>query len=357
MKTYIKYLTFNYLKSFLFVFFIMLCLIIILNILSEIEYFKNYEVQAYFPIYISILNSANLVFEMYPFIFLISTQVFFIYLINDNQIQIFKYSGLKNSQIVNIISILSLIMGIFIITIFYSFSSNLKNIYLELKNKYTNDSEYLAVITKNGLWIKDIDGGNIKIINASKIDKNYLNDVFISEFSDNYDLIRNITSKTVDVSNKEWLIFDAKIYKGNSSEKVKSLNFYSNFDIQKINNLYSDLSSLSLIELIDLRKNYEQINYSTTEVDLQIQKLISFPLYFTLMTIFAAMIMFNTKSFSNNTLKIIVGLFFSVVVYYINNFFHVLGKTEKISMTLSVWLPLIILMMINASMIMKVNNK
>ena len=84
MKTYIKYLTYNYLKSFLFVFFIMLCLIIILNILSEIEYFKNYEFQAYFPIYISILNSANMIFEMYQFIFLLSTQVFFIYLINDN---------------------------------------------------------------------------------------------------------------------------------------------------------------------------------------------------------------------------------------------------------------------------------
>ena len=111
MKTYIKYLIYNFLKSFLFVFFIIFCLIIILNILSEIEYFKNYNVETYFPIYISILNSADLIFEMYPFIFLLSTQIFFIYLINDNQIQIFKYSGLQNSKIVNIVSILSLIMG------------------------------------------------------------------------------------------------------------------------------------------------------------------------------------------------------------------------------------------------------
>ena len=156
-------------KSFFFVFFIMFCLIIILNVLSEIEYFKNYEVKTYFPLYISLLNSADLVFEMFPFIFLLSTQVFFINLINDNQIQIFKYSGLKNSQILKILSILSILMGLFIITIFYSLSSNLKNFYLELKNKYTNDSEYLAVITKNGLWIKDVDNGKIKIINASKI--------------------------------------------------------------------------------------------------------------------------------------------------------------------------------------------
>ena len=357
MKTYIKYLIYNYFKSFLFVFLITFCLIIILNILSEVEFFKNYNVEAYFPIYISVLNSADLIFEMYPFIFLISTQSFFIYLINDNQIQIFKYSGLKNSNIVNIISILSLIMGIFIITIFYSFSSNLKNIYLELKNKYTSDSEYLAVITKNGLWIKDIDNGNIKIINASKIDGNTLNEVFISEFDKNYNLIRNITSEKVDVSRKNWLLLNAKIYEKNSSKKLDKLNFYSNFDIKKINNLYSDLSSLSLIELFNLRENYKQINYSTIEVDLQINKLLSYPFYFTLMTIFASLIMFNTKKLNNNTLKILVGLFFSVIVYYINNFFYVLGKTEKMPMVVSVWLPLIILSIVNFSMITKVNHK
>ena len=357
MKTYIKYLIYNFLKSFLFVFFIIFCLIIILNVLNEIEYFKNYNVETYFPIYISILNSADLIFEMYPFIFLLSTQIFFIYLINDNQIQIFKYSGLQNSKIVNIVSVLSLLMGVIIITVFYSFSSNLKNLYLELKNKYTSDSEYLAVITKNGLWIKDIDNGNIKIINASKIDGNTLNDVFISEFDQNYNLTRNIISKKVDVSRKNWILLDAKIYEKNTSKKFEKYDFFSNFDIKKINDLYSDLSSLSLIELFDLRKNYKQINYSTIEVDLQIHKLLSYPFYFTLMTIFASLIMFNTKGLNNNTLKILAGLFFSVVVYYINNFFYVLGKTEKMPMIVSVWLPLIILSMINLSMIRKVNQK
>ena len=45
----------------------------------------------------------------------------------NKEIEIFKYSGLKNSSILKILSILSIITGIFVITIFYSFSSNLKN--------------------------------------------------------------------------------------------------------------------------------------------------------------------------------------------------------------------------------------
>ena len=99
MKTYYKFILTVFSKSFIYVFFIMFSLVFILNILSELEFFRNIDVGLYLPIYISILNSPALIFEMFPFIFLISTQLFFINLFNDNQIQIFKYSGLKNSKI------------------------------------------------------------------------------------------------------------------------------------------------------------------------------------------------------------------------------------------------------------------
>ena len=86
---------------------------------------------------------------------------------------------------------LSLITGLLITSIFYYFSSNLKNFYLELKSPYTNDGKYLAVITKNGLWIKDkIDNQNL-IIKASKVDNNYLNNSFISIFDNDYNIIKS----------------------------------------------------------------------------------------------------------------------------------------------------------------------
>ncbi len=178
MRTYTKFLIITFMKSFFYVFLIILSLVFILNILSEIEFFREIDVEPLFPLYLSLLNSPSLIFEMFPFIFLISAQFFFINLFNDNQIQIFKYSGLKNSIIVRTISLLSFIMGLVIILFFYNFSSNFKNFYLELKNKYSSDDKYLAVITQNGLWIKDKIDGKVNIINASKIDNEFLIDTF-----------------------------------------------------------------------------------------------------------------------------------------------------------------------------------
>ena len=133
----------------------MFSLVFILNVLSELEFFKNIDVVTNFTLFLSILNSPSMIFEMLPFIFLLTTQFFFIKLFDNNELEVFKYSGLKNSSILMIISFLTLLMGIIIVIIFYNFSANLKNFYLEKKSQYTSDGKYLAVVTKNGLWIKD----------------------------------------------------------------------------------------------------------------------------------------------------------------------------------------------------------
>ena len=357
MKTYIKFLSKTYLSSFFYVLLIMFSLIFILNLLSELDFFKDINVNSYFPIYLSLLNSPTFIFEMFPFIFLISTQLFFITLFNNNQLSIFKYSGLKNSKILIIISFMSFILGILIITLFYSFSSSLKNFYLDLKTNYTSDGKYLAVITKNGLWIKDVVDDKILIINSVKIDQNYLVDAYISEFNKNFEIKRNIVSPKIDISDKNWIIYEAKVFDRNTKQKFEIVEMTTNFDYLVIQNLFSNLSSLSILELLELRKNYKSLNYSLIEIDIQLLKLISFPIYLMLMTIFSSVIMMSTKELKSSIIKISIGLFFSVIIYYLFNFFNVLGKTEKINIFISVLLPIILLTIVNSLMIRRFNEK
>ena len=341
MKTYTKFLVYGFLKSFLNVFFVMMCLVFILNILKEIEFFSNKEVNSFYPIYLSIMNSPSIIFEMFPFIFLIGTQFFFIKLFSNDEINIFKYSGLKNIRIIAILSLVSFLIGILAITVFYSLSSNLQHYYIQIKNQFSDDKIYLAVINKNGLWIKDVVDDKISIINSSKINNNFLTDTFISTFDQEFNLVESISSNKIDIKKNEWLIYDATIFKNNTSQKIDLIKFKSNFDQKRIESLFSNLSSLSLLKLIDLRKNYKSLNYSTVEVDLQIYKITTYPIFLVIMTILSSIIMLNTKKTNSKVIMIIIGLFFSVVIYYINNLFNVMGSTEKIPLMVSVWTPII----------------
>jgi lipopolysaccharide export system permease protein len=357
MKTYIKFLITNFLKSFLNIFLIMLGLVFILNIIKEIEFLNNSNVSTIYPIYLSFLNSPSVIFEMFPFIFLISTQFFFIKLLDNNEINIFKYSGLKNIKILGVLSFLSLFIGLLIVTLFYNLSSNFQSYYLELKNQFSDDKQYLAVINKNGLWIKDVFNKQTSIINSSKINGNFLTDTFIATFDEDFELIRSVKSDKIDIKNNKWLIYDAVQLENNISNRVNLIEFESNFDQKTIESLFSNLSSLSFLELLNLRKNYNSLNYSIVDVNLQIYKVATYPFYLVLMTIFASIIMFNTKKIQSTTLKIMIGLFFSVTIYYINNFFNVMGSTEKIPLMIAIWTPVIFLFLLNLLMLNKINEK
>lgn len=357
MKTLTQFLVKKFILSFCYVTFVMLSLIVIINLISELDFFKDYEVNYYLPIYLALLNSSSIIFEILPFIMLISTQFFFIGFFNNNEIQIFKYSGLRNSKIILIVILTSFLIGLFSVIIFYNLSSKTKKIYLEMKSSYTLDGKYLAVITKNGLWIKDkVENQNL-IINAKKFENNYLIDTFITILNEEFEKVKNIKSDKIDMIDKKWTIYNPEIYVNNNKIIQDQLNLVTNFDYNKIQNLFSNLSSLSFLKLLELKENYIQLNYSTTEVNAHIQKIISYPLYLMLMTLLSSILMFRVKHLKSYTFQLSIGFMIAVLIYYINNFFYVLCTTERISFIAGIWLPIIFLAIANIFMLIEINEK
>ena len=357
MKTYIKFLINLFNISFFKVFIIFFSIILISNVLEQAEFFKDVDLSFFYLIFLSFLNTPSIIFEILPFIFLLSTQVFFINLIGKNELEIFKYSGLNNFKIIKMISTYALLLGFIFIIIFYKISSSLKNSYLLIKNQYSEDDKYLAVITENGLWIKDEINSGINIINANKVDDEFLLNVSITQFSKNFEILRIIQSYKVDISTFEWKLYEPTILINGEENNETEITLKSNFDLKKINSLFSNLSSLTLIDLFDLRKSYKNLNYSLIDIDSHLYKIASYPLYLTLITILSAIIMFNIGYQKNSFFKITFGILLSVIIYYVNYFLNVLGTNEKIPLILSIFMPLIILSIINFTSIIKINEK
>ena len=69
MKVYIKFLTYIFLRSLLYVFLITFSLVLILNVLTELDFFKDINVGTNFTLSLAFLNSPSLTFEIFPFIF------------------------------------------------------------------------------------------------------------------------------------------------------------------------------------------------------------------------------------------------------------------------------------------------
>ena len=357
LNTYKRYILSLYSKTLVEIILIFFSLILIINIFEEINFLQNEDVSGFFPVFLSLLNTPSIIFDILPFIFLISTLLFFIKLINKNELSIFKYAGITNIQILRVIVFFSFIIGLFLIVGFYTFTSKLKNQYLLIKNQFTTDDKYLAVITANGLWIRDEINGSINIVNADKINNDRLVNVSIVQFDKNYNLLQIIQSDDVNIKSKNWNINDPLVTKKNVTNQLEFINLESNFDIEVVNSLFSNLSSMSLFKLRELKKDYKKLGYSTVGIEVYQNKIFSVPIYLSIMTLLSAIIMFNSKFRKSKIFNIILGISLSVVIYYVNYFSGLLGETGKIPIVLSVWLPLIILIIISLIGLVRVNEK
>ncbi|MDC0944120.1 LptF/LptG family permease [Candidatus Pelagibacter sp.] len=357
MKVYIKYIINNFVKLLFIVSSIFFLLVLVLNLLEELNFFKNSNESLYYPLLLNILNAPSVLVDIFPFIFLISTQFLLINLIEKNELIILKNFGIDNLRLIAVISMVSFVASLFIIIFFYNFSAKLKHFYLEIKNDFASDNKYLAVITDNGIWIKDEIENSKIIINANLIDGNILKDVIITEFDNKFSPRRYIYGKIVDIEKNDWVIQKATIIENNVRTIKNDFVFRSNFNSEKINTLFSNLTSLTIWELFTLRDEYVSVGYSVKEINLHLQKIYSFPVYLTILTIFASVLMLNVPFNKPKFFYLIMGIFASVLIFYINHFSSLLGENNKLPVTLSVWLPHVIVSILTGIGMVRVNEK
>ena len=358
IKTLEKYLIWLFLKKIFIISLIFLTLIFTLTIFEEISFLKNVDTHFLTSFLMTSLTSPATLFEIFPFIFLLATQFFFLELINKKELEAIKLNGLNNLKLIRILFFSSFLLGLLMVSLYYNFSAKLKFVYLDLKNNYSSDNRYLAVVTENGLWIKDESEKFIYITSAERIEIDDLKNVVISVFDKDFDLVKIIQSPNVNIKNYKWVVYNPLVSIDNDTTQIAE-NIYINthFNKEKINSLFSNLTSLNLLELIYLKNDYKELGYSTNEVDLHLHKLFSLPFYLAIMTVFSAIIMLNIKRNRSLIFHIILGVLLSVFIYYLYYLFNLFGENGKIPFLITVWLPLLILVIFILIGMVKINEK
>ena len=358
MKIYQKYIIKEFIYLALKVSFVFCVLGFVMGILEELNFFSEFDVKYYFPIFLVLLNLPSIIYEIFPFIFLISSQLIFLNLLENGELNTFKNHGLTNFKLVKLIASISFLSGIFIVTLFYNFSASLQFKYLDIKKNFTNDNKYLATITENGLWIKDEDNEIINFINAKNFTLNSLEGVDIIQLDKDFNFIKNIKSERAFIKNNKWILSNSIIIDNNNIvAKKPEIFFYSNFNYKDISSLFSNLTSLTIWKLFEIKNDYLSIKYSTTEIDYHFQKIMAYPFLITIISVLSATLMLNIGYQKQKLYLIVLGIMLSVIIYYINFFFGTMGINEKIPLIISVWTPILILLIISLIGLVRINEK
>ena len=357
IKTYQQYLIKSLLKNIFLISCLFLILSFLLNILEEIKFFKNLDLGISYSFLLTFLNVPSILYEIFPFIFLISTQMFFVNLFEKEELIVLKKHGLNNLVFIKILITTSLVCGILIVSLFYTFSAQMKHSYLSFKNKFTNDKKYLAVVNENGLWIKDEVDNSINIINAEIFENDTLKKLIITQMDKDFNIVKTIVGKSANIQKNTWKIKNVEVHEIEKSKvSHDQILFKTNFNKEKLNNIFSNLTSLTFFELLSMSKDYNQLGYSTLEINSHLHKLYSFPIYLMIMSLVGGILMLNIKYNKSKIVNITIGIILSVIIYYLNYFINLLGTNEKLPIIISIWLPHLILFLFCLTFLIRINE-
>lgn len=357
IKTYQQYLIKSLLKNIFLISCLFLILSFLLNILEEIKFFKNLDLGISYSFLLTFLNVPSILYEIFPFIFLISTQMFFVNLFEKEELIVLKKHGVDNLVLIKILIITSLVCGILIVSLFYTISAQMKHSYLSFKNKFTDDKKYLAVVNENGLWIKDEVDNSINIINAEIFENDTLKKLIITQMDKDFNIVKTIIGKSANIQKNTWKIKNVEVHEIEKSKvSHDQILFKTNFNKEKLNSIFSNLTSLTFFELLSMSKDYNQLGYSTLEINSHLHKLYSFPIYLMIMSLVGGILMLNIKYNKSKIVNITIGIILSVIIYYLNYFINLLGTNEKLPIIISIWLPHLILFLFCLTFLIRINE-
>jgi len=355
-----KYLIISFTKIVINTILIFLALGIVLNLFEEIEFFKNLNQSFSLPFILSLSFVPTLILELLPFIIFLASMFFFLHLKSSKDLLSIKIFGYSNLRITSIVAFFAFIFGCFVVIAVNPITSALVKYYEVEKAQYANDVEHLISINKNGVWIKENYDLGYKIITAEKLNIDILKKVSIYIFDSNNKMLKRIEAESALILVTPWKLKNVSIYdlvNNKQTMNLKTYEFETKKILEKINSLFRNLNTISFFDLITDYDSLNEKGYTKRILNEKINKFISLPFFLFIMVILASIFTIGTIKQKQNLHYIIISILTSVVIYYFKDLSIALGKTDKISLILSVWVPVIAVGLFCSIGIIQINEK
>jgi lipopolysaccharide export system permease protein len=341
----------------------MLSIILLINLLDEFNFFKSKkDLKFIFFIIFTILKIPNLLINLFPFIVLFGGIVFYLKIYNHNEVISLRVMGYSNIQIILIPALTSFIIGYIIVFLIVPFSSSMLRYYESLRSEY-NETKNLVFVNETGIWILDKNEKEKNIIRIEKISKDFsvVNQITIYNYDSSNNFIKRIDATEGFIKDKNWQL--NKVYiistnkKNNKENYLNNYNYTSNVNISELKNVYKNTDTTSLLDINKEMAILEDKGYSTIDLRIRYQKLISFPIYLLAMSILSGLMIINLGKTSNYLKYGSYGVIISVMIYFLNDLSITIAKSGIISVDFSVWIPIFLIILINLVGITQVNAK
>ena len=361
----IRYLLKEFIFSFLLVLLVFTSLIMLINFVEEISFFKEKKIDNFIFLvtYLSVIKMPNTVIDLIIFIFLFSGIVFFTKIKKNNEINTILLSGISKSLPILTPAIFSFFLGIVIIMLLSPASSSLMKLYEIKKKEYSQDNN-LIVVNDSGFWFVENLNDGFNIIRADKISDNsfsILKNITIYNLNKDFSFLKRIDSREALIKNKNWNLDEVYIFNNNNKDlnhiKLPNIYYSSTINIEEMKNYFNNSATVSFWDIINYVKTLNDRGYAADELKVKFHRYLSLPLYIFGIIILSTIFTLSLKNDYNTLMQLFFGIILGFFVYFLNDLSIAVGLANKLPLTISVWAPVMILIFISFFNLLLLNDK
>lgn len=306
------------------------------------------------------LKFPELAMTIAPFAVLFAGLFTFWQLSRRQELVVFRSSGVSVWQFLTPIVSMSLLAGVFVVTIldpisaaFYSRFDVLEKTYLKREN-----SNVIALFDE-GFWLKQTTEKGHAIMHADKIEMPdwRLHQVMILFFDQNDVFTERMDAPSAQLKSGNWLLKEAVLnVPGYPFKKSEQAMIPTNLTVNDIEESFSAPQTMGFWSLPSYIATLDATGFDSTRLRIHFQELLALPMLFASMIFLAACVAMRQSRQGGSFSFILIGVLAGFVVFFMSNFLQALGVSHQLPVFLSAWSPAMLSSLVGISILLSLED-
>jgi len=295
--------------------------------------------------------------QVMPFAVLIGGMMALTRLTRSQELVVARASGISVWQFMMPAVLLSLVIGVFMITVFNPLSAAMISRFEQLEGRYISGRSSLFMVSSSGLWLRQVDadgttllGKEIKeyILHADRISQNdySMTHVTIYTFDDAGAFVGRMDAEKAKLEIGYWDLKNTAIARpGMLAQQHDSYKLPTSLRITEIQDSFAEPRTLSFWELSGFIRTLEKAGFSALRHRIYWHAILSGPLLLVGMTMLAAVFSLRLPRRGRISLLILGGLVAGFSLHFLMSLFQAFGYSGSLPILLAAWAPPTIVLM------------
>jgi lipopolysaccharide export system permease protein len=211
-----------------------------------------------------------------------------------------------------------------------------------LEDRYLRGRTSSLVVSGSGLWLRQIQDDGQVLIHADSVEAGTtrLQPVNIFTYDEKGVFVSRIDAASATLQPGSWTIRDGWLNTGNGpAERFGEYKLATDLTLERIQESFASPDSLSFWELPGFIKTLQNTGFSATRHRLHFQSLLSTPLLFCAMVLFAAAFSLRQTRRGGTMVMVAGGVVTGFVLFLFSDIVRAFGISETIPVPLAAWAP------------------